>query len=423
MSSIGWVAFSEGERKRTLDILSAFSESGTLDELGIGRVRDAFSDLLFPGTSTIQTRARYFLIIPWIYRELEGRSPVSNALTRARQYEVKLIELFRQQMAVGEGDTVGVIGGTAGADLVQLPSQIYWQGLSRWGIRSRLGQRAAYHRLLGARNFGLLARGEELDPLASDPSWWDSGLPPEPDDLWVAPTLELEPTEAAYLREMVTIQVSGTLLAALVSRGELLPDAKLPWQLPAEFKDALLSDVAEQLSHAENFSLAMNGATILFNLMIAERKTEGAKFIDTYREDFTDWAASVQSRSGALEEWFGSSEAREKFWSTARMGNPRLPGVREKQFIENWITRSIESPGSLMEDAEVRQLIAQRELHLKGPSRAKLRSASALEAWNGGPGASPLDFRWGTVRTLVNDIAHGIAIEDSSDSRETIART
>lgn len=423
MSSIGWVAFSEGERKRTLDILSAFSESGTLDELGIGRVRDAFSDLLFPGTSTIQTRARYFLIIPWIYRELEGRSPVSNASTRARQYEVKLIELFRQQMVAGEGDTVGVIGGTAGADLVQLPSQIYWQGLSRWGIRSRLGQRAAYHRLLGARNFGLLARGEELDPLASDPSWWDSELPPEPDELWETPTLELESTEARYLLEMVTIQVPGTLLAALVGRGESLPDAALPWHLPAEFKDDLLSDVAEQLSHAENFSLAMNGATILFNLMIAEQKAEGARFIDTYRMHFVEWVGSIESNTGSLEEWFGTSEAREEFWTTARMGNPRLPGIREKEFIESWINRAIESPGSLMEDAEVRQLIAERELHLKGPSRAKLTSASALEAWNGGPGASPLDFRWGTVRTLVNDIAHGLAVEETLDSGENIART
>lgn len=42
------------------------NEPGTLDELGIGSIRDTFSDELFPGTSTIQTRARYFLFVPWI---------------------------------------------------------------------------------------------------------------------------------------------------------------------------------------------------------------------------------------------------------------------------------------------------------------------------------------------------------------------
>lgn len=422
MSSVSWVAFSEGERKRTLDILSAFSESGTLDELGIGRVRDAFSDLLFPGTSTIQTRARYFLIIPWIYRNLEGQSPAANASARARQYEIKLIDLFRRQMAVGEGDTRGVIGGTAGADLVQLPSQIYWQGLSRWGIRSRIGQRAAYHRLLGALNFDSLAKGEELDPLAGDPSWWDTELPPEPDDLWKAPTLALEEPEAVYLQEMVTIKQPGTLLAALADRGENLPSSPLPWQLPTEVRDNLLPEVTEHLSHAENFSTAMNGATILFNLMIAEQKTDGADFVDQYRTHFTEWASKASANAGRLSSWFGTQEAREKFWNIARFGNPRLPGVREKEFIEGWIERAIDSPWSLVEDDDARRLIAERELWLKGPNRAKLASASALEAWSGGPGASPLEFRWGTVRTLVNDIARGLAIREPSASGEPNAR-
>ncbi len=423
MSSISWVAFSEGERKRTLDILSAFSESGTLDELGIGRVRDAFSDLLFPGTSTIQTRARYFLIIPWIYRNLERQSPVSNAAMRARQYEIKLIDLFRQQMAAGEGDTRGVIGGTAGADLVQLPSQIYWQGLSRWGIRSRIGQRAVYHRLLGARSFDSLAAGEELDPLSGDPTWWDREIPPEPDELWEAPTLALEAPEAVYLQEMVTIKQPGTLLAALADHGEKLPSSSLPWHLPVEIRDNLLPEVTDHLRHAENFSMAMNGATILFNLMIAEQKTDGAEYIDKYRAHFTEWSSSVGSRAGKLSEWFDTSEARDEFWSIARLGNPRLPGGREKEFIETWIMGTIDDPGSLIEDAGVRRLIAERELWLKGPNRAKLASASALEAWIGGPGAAPLEFRWGTVRTLMNDIAEGLAIGDSSASGEPVAST
>lgn len=423
MSSVSWVAFSERERKRTLDILSAFSESGTLDELGIGRVRDAFSDLLFPGTSTIQTRARYFLIIPWIYQDLERQSPVANASMRARQHEVKLIDLFRRQMAVGEGDTRGVIGGTAGADLVQLPSQIYWQGLSRWGIRSRVGQRAAYHRLLGAHNFGSLAAGEELDSLNSDPSWWDREIPPEPDELWEAPTLALDAPEAVYLQEMVTIKQPGTLLAALAEHGETLPSSSLPWHLPAEIRDNLLPGVTDHLRHAENFSVAMNGATILFNLMIAEQKADGSDFVDQYRAHFTEWASTVSSRSGKLSEWFETSEAREEFWNVARLGNPRVPGIREREFIEAWIERTIDAPGSLMEDADVRHLIAERELWLKGPNRAKLESASALEAWNGGPGSAPLEFRWGTVRTLINDIADGLAIGDSPASGEPVART
>ncbi len=52
-------------------VIDLFREKGTLDELGIGAIRDALSDLLFPGTSTIQTRPRYFLLVPWAFLRLE----------------------------------------------------------------------------------------------------------------------------------------------------------------------------------------------------------------------------------------------------------------------------------------------------------------------------------------------------------------
>ena len=72
-STFAWLDFSERDRRRALEIVDLLKEDGTQDELGIGVIRDAFADSLFPGTSTIQTRLRYFLFIPWVYRELERR--------------------------------------------------------------------------------------------------------------------------------------------------------------------------------------------------------------------------------------------------------------------------------------------------------------------------------------------------------------
>jgi hypothetical protein len=37
-----------------VDVISAFREQDTWDELGIWTIRDGFADILFPGTSTIQ---------------------------------------------------------------------------------------------------------------------------------------------------------------------------------------------------------------------------------------------------------------------------------------------------------------------------------------------------------------------------------
>ena len=49
MSAFAWLSYSESERQKALDVISLFWERDTRDELGIGVIRDAFADLLFPG--------------------------------------------------------------------------------------------------------------------------------------------------------------------------------------------------------------------------------------------------------------------------------------------------------------------------------------------------------------------------------------
>jgi hypothetical protein len=91
-STFTWLDYSERERRQMLDVISQFREQDTRDELGLGSVRDAFADLFFPGTSTIQTRARYFLFVPWIYRNLENKRVAAEKVAqRARNDEIKLI--------------------------------------------------------------------------------------------------------------------------------------------------------------------------------------------------------------------------------------------------------------------------------------------------------------------------------------------
>ena len=70
---LGWIDFSKSERNKVLSVLDLLSEAGTLDELGIAPVRDGFANLFFPGTSTIQTRAKYFMIVPYALKDLEYR--------------------------------------------------------------------------------------------------------------------------------------------------------------------------------------------------------------------------------------------------------------------------------------------------------------------------------------------------------------
>ena len=80
-----------------LDAIRLFKDQDTRDELGIGTIRDAFADLFFPGTGTVQTRARYFFFIPWMYLRLErNRVPSREASATARREELRLIEVLAQ---------------------------------------------------------------------------------------------------------------------------------------------------------------------------------------------------------------------------------------------------------------------------------------------------------------------------------------
>ena len=118
VSRFAWLDHSESDRRKALDVVDLFREQDTRDELGIGTVRDALADSLFPGISTIQTRAKYLLFIPWIYQTLEaGRTKSSDIARMARRHEIDLIyQLLKSD------DTDGVIGKDAKAGLQRLPS-------------------------------------------------------------------------------------------------------------------------------------------------------------------------------------------------------------------------------------------------------------------------------------------------------------
>ena len=71
LSALSWLDFAESDRQRAMQVIDLFREKNTVDELGFSPIRDAFADHFFPGTSTIQTRARYFLFVPWILKHYE----------------------------------------------------------------------------------------------------------------------------------------------------------------------------------------------------------------------------------------------------------------------------------------------------------------------------------------------------------------
>ncbi|MEX2374669.1 MAG: DUF6361 family protein, partial [Dehalococcoidia bacterium] len=129
-SSFAWLDHSETQRRRMMEVIDLFREKATVDDLGLGSIRDTFSELLFPGTSTLHTRAKYLLFVPWLCRQLEEEQVSSaNGTRRLRELEIELIHAL-----LAGGETEGVIGRDARDNLRQLPSLMYWGAVRRHGI-------------------------------------------------------------------------------------------------------------------------------------------------------------------------------------------------------------------------------------------------------------------------------------------------
>jgi hypothetical protein len=405
-SRFGWVDFADQDRDRMLDVIQQFRDEGARDELGVGTIRDAFANFFFPGTSTIQTRVRYFLFLPWIYRALERKGVKSaDFARRARTDEVALIHTLLES-----DDHQGTIGNEAKEKLQRFPSSVYWSGLGAWGIRSFPGSEEQYRRSLDRYYRQTVLKGEDQEPLYEVPREnWHSSIPDPPEDWPKKASFTLQPEESEYLRERILDTHPGSLLAHLVDRGESY-DVNFAWELP--WVKELPQALQDELRHAQRFSEAIYGASILYNLLLA-RAQEAQDLIDAYEADFADWAALMQAEHSDFSTWF---QNRAQFWSCAALAEARIPS-RTIEFVNNWLEFATTTPNplSLRDSSAVYDLLAERETRLKG-SRAKLSNERARELWQGAAGAFKLNYRWPVANRLVRDILAGLKEGGQADA-------
>lgn len=387
-----------------LDVVSLFSEKTTRDELGIGAVRDALADLFFPGTSTIQTRARYFLFIPWIYQELVKRkTPSAQIAAKLRQKEVDLINAL-----AASGETKGVIGIQARAGLKRLPSNIYWYGLGAWGIRYFPGSQDDYHCSLdGLYHAAAHAqRNDDGEPVDGKTTHsWHQGLPPIPFNFPDNVTFRLTPTEAEYLVERIVTKHQHSLLAFLADIRRILPSTDFAWEHP--LFDEFPARIQQQLHHARNFSEIIQGSALLYNLMLAEQK-QSEELAERYRQSLQDWADQLVAQQHDLQQW-----DHQEFWRTVADAGAQI-SLPTKRFIQRWLDLAL-NPKVIYEVAnhlEARHLIQEREVALKG-GQARLNNSRALELWQGESGTAQLDYRWGTAQRILSDILNGFTEENA----------
>lgn len=391
MSAVGWIDFDEAERQRAQRLMQLFTEQDTRDELGLGAIRDSIADHLFPGTSTVQTRLRYMLFVPWIFSGLISKRDAREVVKQARADQIRL----RDALVAGE-QTSGVIGVNAGAKLKRLPANVYWSGLGSWGIRRFAGSIEAYAAFLPYQPRGKARDHEDDDHGAGGESTapWHPRLPPAPKDLLKVATFQLGPDEAAFVVDRLVDSHPDSLMAFLACRGGRA-DAEDVWVHPhiAEFPDGARRIVA----HAELFSEAMHGASLLYNLLLSELRGN------------EEWVARYE---GQLDRWRQAFDvARLRGWSldalwadTRHTAHQVLEPTR--RFVAEWLDLIQTTRGLKRDRKRADAIVAARERRLKG-GQSRFANHAARDRWQGSSGAYRLQFRWPQARRHLQDLALG----------------
>lgn len=403
-SFFGWV---DGDPEHEASVLRALRGAGSQDardELGLGGVRDAFADAFFPGLSTIQTRARYFLFIQWCC-ELASRQSTEEAILgalRAREVEViKALERGREER--------GVIGIEKQDALERMPSEIYWSGLRLLGMRTTHGAiRQWAQSVLRGRHSGRAMPSAEGQAVAPSTGFLPD-RPAIPEGFPGACELKfrLEPDEVRFLGARLANACidrhSGLGSYNLMSpfqrhKARLGPRTAL-WNHPRV--DRLDANVRDAVALAEAFSHVMHGAVLLYQKRVAQLKAAdgngGLDVLDARTADFTNWVDQLDA----------------ELVDRLDQGRTELPALGAKTrhtidgsvqtFIADWVQRC-RGGQTLFDDDRAIVLVSNRERRLKtklGTSR--IASAAARARWRG-TAAQAMDYRWGTARTFLNDL-------------------
>ena len=414
ISGIVWLDHSENAQRYALNLLESMRFSQARDELGLGSVRDAIADVLSPGTSTIMTAARYFILIPNLYKEVERRQCASRQLVDqlVRKLEQGILKGLMQVAPARGSRVIGAQVYKSGGDTPQrIPSQIYWVGLRKLGIfRQNMGRRAFHHELGDPE-----LPGEE--DAERPPPWWHAGLPVADISIADERGLAMTPEESRFLKDRIR-DVPGllglptgadSLLAWLIDQPlSTILAMKSPaaaWIECATSSNPQLQAMSER---ARWLSDIIHGAQLLYNQLIAELIVnlpkrppdldwlDGSYFINEIQKWIVARSADQAWRSSKSVSWF---------WDWKVLSNASIP-LHARSFIKEWVNLVGNDPTAALGDA-ARSLISNRERTLKR-GRSRLTSADQLALFKGSAGAGALNFRWDITRQVAADIRVGL---------------
>ncbi|WP_316226741.1 DUF6361 family protein [Bradyrhizobium sp. SZCCHNS3052] len=427
---LAWLDFDSDAMRRAHELLQQFRDSRTLDHLRLGGVRDDFAEHFFPATSTIMPHARYLILVPRAFLQLEAeirrsRRSLQQAVKRLDEIEAsqahRLIAELGKKVNKREPDRrdlegSGIIGWdkireTKNAEFVsQTPSNSYWASLRKLQIRIPKGSRVQY---IGE----MMARGNVRYARSGVPEEESTGLERV---IWNKDAVELARDASACLElnkkqaDFLCGRYIG--LNSLMSRLLLAPEKGIKtkadleefgyvWDYPSAIGDPTVES-------ARRLSALIQGANLLYGAMVT--KEYGLE----RHQDFDGWWP-------ALEEWFvsperalGAKTAKRTEWSTvAAVCNDRSVDLHFLKEIQARL-KDAKSPSDLLESCTA--LIVRREQAIKRGSyrlgRTRGAGSADTKKFRERVLSQPIrltrapDFRWGMASEFMWNINLGLGV-------------
>lgn len=401
-AGLGWIDFSTEHRDKVYSVVDMLSESGTVDELGVGPIRDAIADWLFPGVSTIQTRPKYFILIPQLllkYLNIYSKSSKPPLLSEyLRDEEIKLMRLLANNYKFIEGNgVIGVDIAKRGGELARKPSSIYWNGIRTHGfIKTHLSLNE-YLKLNDLNNYHGDSSDEDGDFNLENK--FNITTPPFLtilDDV----DLELNLDEASFLRDHfinsdIHKQENNLLSYLLLNKDNMALIIKSSNFNEFAYNLMQHSDIpneSKQVLHtALYFNFLIHGAHIRYNILLHHKS--GSK---DFTSEWNAWEDELNRDKDAL-----STLDLDFLFNSLAKKTPYLT----QMFIRNL---KLEFLKTTINTAILDTLIINQERNKKG-MRSKLGTTPNSEEFDNWVGIREIEYRFKQVKTLITDIHRAYA--------------
>lgn len=386
---LGWIDFSKEERNKVLNVIHLLDEPGAVDELGLGSIRDAFADKFFPGTSTVQTRAKYFLIVPYVLKEAglgQFGSDVNNILRSIDKEERECRDILLRT------SSDGVIGSLRpNSWVLRTPLNIYWNGIKRLGIFTKdLTVKEYIHQSVLQRTLkdSKAYRNREKEAEENEKDDYDAGditslqfwnLGDTYDENWRKTlTIELLPTEAAFLKSQIITNARDSLFSFIMQNSIDLEPYDSFGAFSLAHIDKVDPEMAELIKLANDFNDLVSMITTRYNLIVSQYGNHRAV------ERWDMLSENLQGRAAVdLKSIFNKLMIKKNGTMLFLL-----------QIKDAFISKDIDKADDL---------IIRREKNLKGSSRAKTMHPGEYpdHDWIG---FYKLDYRYSPSKRIIKDI-------------------